>query len=169
PRHRADWVTRRLARNQRVLVAAPAYLQARGAPQTLDELAAHACLCVQENEERRHAAPGPEHWWALRHLREGTTHRVRVNGPLASNAGELVRDWCLAGQGIMLRSLWDIGPQLASGALVQVLTQYAMTDADIHWIAPWQPKTPRRVRLLVDTLLEHFRAEPWKSADGLLP
>ncbi|RYY81669.1 MAG: LysR family transcriptional regulator, partial [Comamonadaceae bacterium] len=25
PRHRADWVTRRLARNQRVLVAAPAY------------------------------------------------------------------------------------------------------------------------------------------------
>lgn len=169
-RHRADWATRRLARNQRVLVAAPAYLQAHGQPRTLQDLAQHACLCVQENEERTHAAPSPGlsgHWWTLRHLREGTVHRVRVNGPLSSNAGEVVRDWCLAGRGLMLRSLWDIGPQLAAGTLVQVLPAYAMTDADIHWIAPWQPRTPRRVKLLVDALAARFRSEPWKqSADA---
>ncbi|MDA7416229.1 LysR family transcriptional regulator [Xenophilus arseniciresistens] len=164
-RHRADWATRRLARNQRVLVAAPGYVQAHGLPRTLADLAQHACLCVQENEDRPHAAPAPgHHWWTLRHLREGTLHRVRVHGPLTSNAGEVVRDWCLAGQGIMLRSLWDIGPQLASGALVRVLPQYAMTDADIHWIAPWQPRTPRRMKLLVDALAARFRSEPWQSA-----
>ncbi len=50
--------------------------------------------------------------------------RVRVQGPLSSNSGELVRDWCLAGHGIMLRSLWDIAPQLASGELVRVLPQH---------------------------------------------
>jgi DNA-binding transcriptional LysR family regulator len=74
----------------------------------------------------------------------------------------MVRDWCLAGQGIMLRSLWDIAPQLASGELVHVLPQFAMPDADIQWIAPWRPKTPKRVRVLVDFLIERFRCEPWK-------
>ena len=31
--------------------------------------------------------------------------RVQVSGSLSSNSGELVRDWCLAGHGIMLRAL----------------------------------------------------------------
>jgi len=66
----------------------------------------------------------------------------------------------------MLRSLWDIAPSLASGQLVRVLPQFAMPDADIQWIAPWRPKTPKRVRLLIDFLVERFRNEPWKAAGG---
>jgi DNA-binding transcriptional LysR family regulator len=80
-----------------------------------------------------------------------------------------VRDWCLAGHGIMLRSLWDIAAPLASGELVRVLPAYAMVDADIHWLAPHTPSTPKRIRLLVDFLAERFRGEPWKvkpSADA---
>ena len=160
-RHASDWVSRRIARNQRVLAAAPSYLARRGTPASVDALAAHDCLVARENGEihRQEYA-----LWSLRHGRDGSTARVRVQGPLSSNSGEMVRDWCLAGHGIMLRSLWDIAPQLASGALVRVLPQYAMPDADIHWIAPWRPKTPRRVRLLVDHLAERFRGEPWKPA-----
>lgn len=155
----ADWVTRRIARNQRVLAASPDYLARRGMPATVEALASHDCLVARENGEvnqRQFTL------WSLRHARDGGTARVRVQGRLASNSGEMVRDWCLAGHGVMLRSLWDIAPQLASGELVRVLPQYAMADADIHWVAPWRPKTPRRVRLLVDHLAEQFRAEPWK-------
>jgi DNA-binding transcriptional LysR family regulator len=158
-RRAADWVTRRIARNQRVLAAAPDYLERRGTPATVDALASHDCLVARENgdaSQRQYAL------WTLRHARDGSTARVRVQGPLTSNSGEMVRDWCLGGHGIMLRSLWDIAPQLASGELVRVLPQYAMPDADIHWVAPWRPKTPRRVRLLVDHLSEQFRGEPWK-------
>ncbi|PZQ76637.1 MAG: LysR family transcriptional regulator [Variovorax paradoxus] len=165
-RHAADWVTRRLARNQRVVVAAPGYLEGHGAPASPEELVHHACLSVQENEDSARAA-NARSVWTLRHERDGTVHRVRVEGPLLSNSGELVRDWCLAGHGLMLRSLWDVAPHLAAGRLVRLLPQYAMTDADIHWIAPWQPKTPRRVRLLVDALAEHFRNEPWKPPTAL--
>ncbi|RZL61568.1 MAG: LysR family transcriptional regulator [Variovorax sp.] len=162
-RRAADWVTRRVARNQRVLVASPDYLARRGMPASLDALAEHACLVVRENTEavRGNARDA---LWTLRHARDGSTVHVPVRGPLSSNSGEMVRDWCLAGRGVMLRSLWDIGPQLASGELVRVLPQYAMTDADIHWVAPWRPKTPRRVRLLVDFLAEAFRGEPWKPS-----
>ncbi|SEF28402.1 DNA-binding transcriptional regulator, LysR family [Variovorax sp. NFACC28] len=158
-RHAADWISRRIARNQRVLAASPDYLKRRGTPATVEALASHDCLVARENgdaSQRQHAV------WTLRHARDGSTARVRVQGALASNSGEMVRDWCLAGHGIMLRSLWDIAPQLASGELVRLLPQYAMAEADIHWIAPWRPKTPRRVRLLVDHLVEQFRGEPWK-------
>jgi len=161
--HRAaDWTTRRIARNQRVLAASPDYLARRGTPATVEALATHDCLIARENgdaaQSRQFAL------WTLRHARDGSTARVRVQGPLTSNSGEMVRDWCLAGHGVMLRSLWDIAPQLASGELVRVLPQYGMPDADIHWVAPWRPKTPRRVRLLVDHLVEQFRSEPWKPA-----
>ncbi|SEL73017.1 DNA-binding transcriptional regulator, LysR family [Variovorax sp. YR750] len=158
-RHAADWISRRIARNQRVLAASPDYLKRRGTPATVEALASHDCLVARENgdaSQRQHAV------WTLRYARDGSTARVRVQGALASNSGEMVRDWCLAGHGIMLRSLWDIAPQLASGELVRLLPQYAMAEADIHWIAPWRPKTPRRVRLLVDHLVEQFRGEPWK-------
>lgn len=158
-RHAADWISRRIARNQRVLAASPDYLKRRGTPATVEALASHDCLVARENGDagqRQHAL------WTLRHARDGSTARVRVRGALASNSGEMVRDWCMAGHGIMLRSLWDIAPQLASGELARVLPQYAMAEADIHWIAPWRPKTPRRVRLLVDHLVEQFRGEPWK-------
>ncbi|PBI82704.1 HTH-type transcriptional regulator DmlR [Variovorax boronicumulans] len=161
--HRAaDWTTRRIARNQRVLAASPDYLARRSTPATVEALATHDCLIARENgdaaQSRQFAL------WTLRHARDGSTARVRVQGPLTSNSGEMVRDWCLAGHGVMLRSLWDIAPQLASGELVRVLPLYSMPDADIHWVAPWRPKTPRRVRLLVDHLVEQFRSEPWKPA-----
>ena len=100
--------------------------------------------------------------WQLQQTRDRSSTRVQVQGTLASNSGELVRDWCLAGNGIMLRSLWDIAPALASGALVQVLPAWAMPDADIHWVAPWRAQTPKRVRLLVDYLVEQFKGEPWR-------
>jgi LysR family transcriptional activator of dmlA len=142
-RREADWVTRRIARNQRVLAASPAYIERRGMPATVDALGAHDCLVARENGEPNQRQSS---LWTLRHARDGSTARVRVQGPLASNSGEMVRDWCLAGHGIMLRSLWDIAPQLA-----------------------WRPKTPRRVRLLLDHLAEQFRGEPWRPGKAGTP
>jgi DNA-binding transcriptional LysR family regulator len=152
----SSWTGRRLARNQRVLAASPAYLRDHGTPARPEDLAHHECLVAREHDERYDV-------WRLQKERDRSDMRVRVNGSLSSNSGELVRDWCLAGRGIMLRSLWDIAPQLASGELVRVLPGYAMVDADIHWLAPHQAQVPRRIRLLVDFLAERFRGEPWKT------
>lgn len=155
----SQWVSRRLARNQRVLAAAPDYLREHGMPAQLQELQRHACLVVREN-----GTPGQRFdTWQLQRDRDKTPSRVLVDGPLSSNSGEVVRDWCLSGRGIMLRSLWDISPELASGRLVQVLPAWSMVDADIHWLAPFRPQVPRRIRLLVDFLAEQFRGEPWKA------
>lgn len=165
-RQASAWVTRRLARNQRVLVAAPAYLRAFGQPADVEALAQHACLIVRENAD---VASQRYDIWQLQRERDKVPVRVRVQGPLSSNSGETVRDWCLGGHGIMLRSLWDIAPQIASGQLVRVLPAWSMTNADIHWLAPHRPQVPRRIRLLIDFLAEQFRDEPWKATSPGAP
>ena len=164
----AQWVSRRLARNQRVLVAAPTYLKNHGTPTRVQDLPQHACLIARENGNR---ANQPFDEWQLvdhglgkkRGVVNSAPTRVVIGGPLSSNSGELVRDWCLDGRGIMLRSLWDIAPQLASGQLVRVLPDWCMPDADIHWLAPYRPDAPRRIRLLIDFLVAEFAGEPWKA------
>lgn len=158
-RQASQWTSRQLAANQRVLAAAPAYLARHGIPARIEDLAHHACLIARENGN----TAGPRFdVWQLHHEKSGAPAKVRIQGPLASNSGELVRDWCVDGYGIMLRSLWDIAPQLASGELVRVLPEWAMPDADIHWLAPWRAQTPKRVRLLIDYLVEQFQDAPWR-------
>jgi LysR family transcriptional regulator, transcriptional activator for dmlA len=158
------WVSRRLGRNQRVLVASPDYINRHGTPTGPEDLKQHACLVVRENGgENNRSGGGGFDTWQLQKDRDKSTVRVQVHGPLSSNSGELVRDWCLNGRGIMLRSLWDIAPQLAAGDLVRVLPGYCMPDADIHWLAPYRPDAPRRIRLLIDFLVEQFAEEPWKK------
>lgn len=159
-RQAAEWVSRRLARNQRVLVAAPAYIQAHGMPASLEDLQNHVCLIARENGN---GSAQRFDVWQLHKERTKTPVRIRVNGPLSSNSGELVRDWCLQGRGVMLRSLWDITPQLGSGELVRVLPAWSMPDADIHWLAPYRNDSPKRIRLLIDFLIDQFAAEPWKA------
>jgi LysR family transcriptional regulator, transcriptional activator for dmlA len=165
----AQWVSRRLAPNQRVLVATPGYLEQHGTPLVLQDLASHACLMARENTGS--ARPSFDEWQLQRHFTAKSSakksgqdiSRVMVNGPLSSNSGELVRDWCLDGRGIMLRSLWDIAPQLHSRQLVRLLPDWSMPDADIHWLAPYRPDAPRRIRLLIDFLVAEFASEPWKT------
>lgn len=161
PEHRAaEWVSRRLARNQRVVVASPAYLSSRGIPATPADLQHHDCLTVHENSND----PRERHDSWLLHGPSGEQTRVAVRGPLSSNSGELVCDWCLQGRGVMLRSLWDVAPLLASGSLVRVLPGHSVPDADVHWIAPFRPQVPRRLRLLVDELQQRFEDEPWLNS-----
>lgn len=158
---RASTVTRKLASNRRVLVAAPAYAQRHGLPRAPQELAQHACLVVREDEAKSTA-------WKLAPVdgRRGgpVTVTVQVHGALSTNSGEVARDWALAGHGIMLRSLWDVHALLAEGRLVHVLPEYAMLDADVHWVLPPRrpgSAVPLRLRLLQEHLARHLADPPW--------
>ena len=161
----AEWIVRKLAANQRVLVASPGYLQAHGQPERLEDLGQHACLVVRENGGDTGQGQRFEQWW-LSHHGVGKRVPVTVSGPLSSNSGELVRDWCLAGHGIMLRSLWDVAGPLARGELVRVLPEWAMHDADVHWLAPYRAQMPLRLSLLHEFLAQRFAGAPW---DALRP
>lgn len=160
-------VTRRLAPNRRVVVAAPAYLKRRGEPLTPEDLSNHDCLVVHEQGD------SPAMWRlqnvgkrgaASRKVRVNPQVGVRVSGPLSSNHGEVVREWALQGHGLMLRSLWDVHSLLANGQLVQVLHDWAMPGADVTLVLPPRDlrlTTPRRVRVLQEHLVAAFAQPPW--------
>ncbi len=152
----SEWSATLLAKNERVLVASPAYVKARGKPRSLEDLSEHDCLLVRESDT-------PSSSWQL--SKEGEkkpAQAIKVRGALVSNSGELVRDWCLSGRGIMLRSLWDVAPLIASGKLVRLLPSHAMRNANIQWLAPFRAQTPKRVQLLREHLMARFKARPWE-------
>ncbi len=152
-----EWSATLLAMNERVLVATPAYVKARGKPRSLEDLAAHDCLQVRESDT-------PSGIWLLsKEGQKNPAQALKIKGSLVSNSGELVRDWCLAGRGIMLRSLWDVAPLIAAGALVRLLPNYAMRNANIQWLAPFRTQNPKRVQLLREYLMARFKSRPWET------
>ena len=139
-------IARRLARNWRVLCAAPSYLQQHGAPRTLEDLSEHHCLVIKERDH-------PFGIWRLNGP-EGL-HSVKARAPLSSNHGEVVHEWALQGHGIMLRSLWDVQANLKSGNLVQVLHDYRQ-DADIWAVYPSRLSGSARLRACVEFFEQHL-------------
>ena len=141
-------IARRLADNHRVLCAAPAYLQRKGAPRTVADLAAHDCLVIKERD----------HPFGVWRLRSGAQEEsVKVRGPLSANNGEMAVQWAVDGRGIVLRSLWDVGAQLQAGRLVQVLPQWQQ-EANVWAVYPTRLERSAKVRVCVEFLQEYFRA-----------
>lgn len=143
-------VARRLAPNHRVLCASPAYIARQGSPRKLAELADHACLAIKERDH-------PFGVWRLQRGPAGatTTHTVKVTGPLSTNHGEVAVRWALDGRGIVLRSLWDVGPLLQAGKLVPVLPEYRQ-DASVWAVMPQRHTGSAKVRACVDFLAAWF-------------
>ncbi len=145
-------VARRIAANQRLLCASPAYLARHGQPNTPGELAMHNCIGIRQGDE----AYGV---WRLSSGRGNNrrTEAVKVRGNLVTNDGEIAVNWALAGHGILMRAEWDIARHLRSGRLVQVLAQFETPDADIFAVYPQQRQHSARVRAFVDFLAQSLR------------
>nr|WP_290447314.1 MULTISPECIES: LysR substrate-binding domain-containing protein [unclassified Pseudomonas] len=137
---------RHLARNWRVLCASPTYLERQGTPGSLAELTNHDCLLIKERDR-------PFGIWHLQGPQGAQT--VKVTGSLSTNHGEIARQWCLDGRGILLRSMWDVQADLEAGRLLQVLPGYRQ-DADI-WAVYTSPLiNSAKVRVTVEFLREYL-------------
>jgi LysR family transcriptional regulator, transcriptional activator for dmlA len=152
-------VARHLAHNRRMLVATPAYWAAHGMPQAPDDLTKHNCIVLRDNEAAFSI------WRFFAKQGAGAAERkVRVNGSLASNDGEVVMQWVLQGRGVALRSEWDVAAHIAEGRLVQGLPKYQGEPADIYAVYLERQKMSARVRVFVDFLAERLGAVRWGEA-----
>jgi DNA-binding transcriptional LysR family regulator len=144
-----------IAPNRRFVCAAPAYLERRGAPRTPEQLTAHDCIVLRENQE-------DVTLWRLRRQRREVA--VRVPPVLCSNDGDVVKQWSLMGKGIMLRSEWDVAEHLRAGRLVRVLPDWELPDADVVALAAHRAGLSARVKLFLGFLQERFRPlPPWRG------
>jgi DNA-binding transcriptional LysR family regulator len=144
----------KLADNQRVLVASPAYLRRRGTPRTLDDLAKHNCLAI--------SSEGSQRGWAFSD--NGKIVTLKVAGNMVCNDGAVLHDWALAGKGLAWRSMWEVGKDIEAGRLRTVLDQYAAPGNDIHAVVAQRRHLPLRIRAFVDFLRHTYAGkEYWRK------
>lgn len=148
-------VARRIASNQRVVCASPAYLARHGVPATPADLAHHDCLLLFGRD-------GLHDLWRFT-TQDGAESAVRVRGRFESDLGEFIRDAALAGQGIATFSMWHIVEDLRAGRLRLLLPDFALETTAIHAVTPHRRYTPPRVQAFVDFLIGHFAdTPPWE-------
>ena len=146
-----------LATNQRFICASPQYLEKMGYPQSPQDLLKHHCFALRENNE-------DVTLWQFSHNKQLTHQEIRINPSLASNEGRVIKDWALAGLGIIMRSEWDVQPQINSGELVRLLPEYSLPNANIVALLS-SPLKERSARIsgFVNLLKQQLGHAPWHT------
>ena len=145
-----------LATNQRFICASPKYIQEMEYPDTPQDLAKHRCITLRENNEDTNL-------WPFTNVSNGEEDVSRINPTLACNEGRVIKEWALAGLGIIMRSEWDIQPQLNGGQLIRLLPNYSLPSANIVALLSSQEKErSARVTGFISLLKQHLTPVPWK-------
>lgn len=142
-------VDHRLARFDYVACAAPAYLEAQGAPETPQDLKTHRLLHF-------HGAPTMRTWRfaAPEGGEEGV--EIAVDSVLCSNNVEPIYEAALAGLGVAVLPGIAVREAIERGALVPVLTPYRLPTRVLQAIYPPSRRLSAKVRLFTDFLIERF-------------
>jgi len=128
-----------------LLCATPQYLKDNGTPKNLQDLSEHNGLFYQLHDFVHDI-------WKFSH--KGEVFKIQMQGNRASNDGDLVRRWCVAGKGIAVKSSLDMSKDLLSGNVVSVMNEYQPRKTELWLVCPSRQSITPAVRLLRDMLKE---------------
>lgn len=145
-------IARRLAPIHTVMCASPAYLERMGEPQSPQELIHHRCLVYNliSNFDN----------WDLYDAKEQLV-RTKIVPYLKASNGEFLRDAAVSGLGIVLMPTFIVYKEIASGALVPLLTEFHAAPLTAYAIYPQTRHLSQRVRVFVDFLVKRFEGLPY--------
>lgn len=146
--------SRYLGSNPWVLVGSPAYLQARGVPQSPLDLAQHDALIYSsvQGDERWHFAG-----------RDGRSEAVPVKGPLRSNSLSALLDAVQHDMGLAILPWYVAGRSVRDGAVQPLLTGWTLPSQEIHAVFPSPRLVPRKVSSFITWLQGRFGEAWWMS------
>jgi LysR family transcriptional regulator for bpeEF and oprC len=137
-------VARRIGGINRVCVANPAYLRARGIPKAPADLSTHNCITYHYLFSNEWQFEGPQ-----------GAESIRVTGDFRANSELTLRAAALEGIGIANLPVVFVQEDLDSGKLVRVLEAFGPPPMDIHAVYP----SARFLSSKVKVFLEFIRAE----------
>lgn len=135
-------VARKLGESRRMLVASAGYLDRHGAPEEPRTLSGHRLIDYSRFD-------GPEAWTFRR---GGEAVAVAVEPALRVSAAEGMRGAVLAGLGIGMASKLMFAPELARGAVRQVLAGWDLPAVEVWAVLPPGRQAPRRARVFLEWL-----------------
>ena len=138
-----------LAPNRRVIIATPEFVAKHGKPSRPEDCASFDAA-YQPNLQTWHFTRGDER------------ASVRVSGPIRTNDGGVVYEAVLQGLGIGMKSIWDVGEDLKSGRLIQLLQDWSFdADGEIYAVRPAGGFTLPKTRAFIDLLRKKYGAKPY--------
>ncbi|HYU14435.1 MAG TPA: LysR family transcriptional regulator [Candidatus Acidoferrum sp.] len=146
-------VGRRLGPHAFGLFASPAYLAARGVPETPRDLDRHDLIALTTPD-------GPVPW---RLVGPAGAVDIAPRAWLRANELGLVRAAIAAGLGIGLAEPITSSRDLREGRIQQVLADYTLPGGVLYAVYPGARRVPPKVRVFVDLLAEHVRAMGWRG------
>ena len=145
----SELVLRVLAERRQCLVASPALLASRGAPETPADLMRLPSMDL--------GLPQNQHMWDL-HGPDGARVAIHHQPRLVTRGMTTLRDAALAGVGVVQLPKMMTGEYLASGELVHVLPGWAPGSELIHAVYASRRGLLPSVRTLIDFLVQRFVA-----------
>jgi len=141
-------ISRKLADCPRVLCAAPSYIAKYGRPELPEDLLQHNCLLLRfpGETESRWTLTGPDGPVTL-----------PVSGRFDADDGDVVTNWALQGDGIVLKPYWEIAQHLRDGELQVVLPDHPPEPLSLVLLYPHRHLLPAKVRAFADFLIEKTR------------
>ncbi len=138
---------RKLVSLNRVLVAAPAYLNKRGTPQTPADLKSHDCIF----------GPGGfgHATWVFK--KGDSIISVDVTGRIHTNSGPGVIASVVGGLGVAMAPAPATTAELKAKTLMPLLHDYTLEPTDVHAVFPGGPRPSAKVRAFVDFLASELR------------
>ncbi len=137
---------RKLMTLPQLVVGAPSYLERRGRPRTVADLAAHACLAYA----RGSLGTGSTEW---RFVVGRRVRPVVVGGPFTANDGEALLRACLGGVGLFVMPRYRVEAHLQSGALVDVLPAAAPVPLQVWALYGGGRRPSAKARSFVEILV----------------
>lgn len=137
------------------LYASPSYLEARGRPRTLADLANHDCISP--------AVIGPS--WELERRRDGERVRVPIEPVFVASDFSLGLSAVIAGGGIGYLPEIEVLEALGSDAIVRLLPSWRGAPGTMSLVWPVARHPSPRVRAFLDHFTEQMRAA-LASRDG---
>ena len=132
-----------------LLCATQEYLDKNGTPKHPHDLASHNGLFYQLYDMTHDV-------WEF--SQGGKDYKIKMSGNRASNDGDLVRRWCVAGKGLAVKSCLDMSEDLLSGKVVSVMPEFKAMSTELWLICPSRQSITPAVRLLRDTFREKAAA-----------
>jgi DNA-binding transcriptional LysR family regulator len=140
--------------NPWVVVASPAYLAQRGAPQRPADLARHDALVYSTVQgDARWVFTGPD-------ARE---HPTTVRGPLRSNNLSALLAAARGGMGVAALPWYVAHESVKAGAVQPVLTEWNLPSQEIHAVYPSPRRIPAKVSGFIDWLQGQIGESWWRD------
>lgn len=149
----ADIVARKIIESEVILVASPAYVARKGAPERPEDLKDHECLRLKTTGEPLRA------WRMWRGPRPDAAVEVNVEPVLIANHTDTLLGAALDGAGITSISLDIVAPYLARGEMVRVLNPWVTGRLAMYAALPSRKFVPQRSRVFLEYLVEHTREQ----------